>query len=865
MRTDQPLTIFLKDYKKPSYMPQHLDLNFRLEEGKTTVKAVCTYKKQDDATSNDLILNGRDLELVSCKLNGKIIDPTEKDDSLIIENPGDTFELEIINTIVPEDNTHLEGLYKSEDTYCTQCEAQGFRRITYYQDRPDVMSPMTVRIEADKSKYPVLLSNGNLQDQGDLDGGYHYVVFDDPYPKSCYLFALVAGNLVFKQDEFVTSQNKHVDLRIYVRPGDEEQVDHAMESLKKSMEWDEKVYGRVYQYSRFDIVAVSDFNLGAMENTSLNIFNTALVLAHSDTATDQDFMRVEGVIAHEYFHNWTGNRVTCRDWFQLSLKEGFTVFRDQEFSADMHSASVQRIDDVALLRKVQFPEDSGAMAHPVRPDNYIEINNFYTVTIYEKGAEVIRMLYNILGAKTFRKATDLYFDRHDGQAVRCEEFIKCMEDASGRDLSQFWLWYEQAGTPEVTFEGHYNESDQSYSVTLKQNIPDTPSQTHKKPMHIPVKIGLLDMQGNDMDERVLDLTQKQQVFTFENIASPPIPSILRGFSAPVQLKTNLTEDEYRFLMVHDNDGFNQWEASQNIALNAIHRLLNDGKDPDKNFVEAFGDVIERAMSGQDDKALLARTLSLPDVITVGQTCDEINPSAIFEARSRILQKIANTYVDRIERLYELNQNIGNYSKSSDAIAQRALKNAALHLLSYHQDQSAVKIARLQYNMADNMTDRAAALSVLTHFDTAERDEVFDDFLSRFKDKALVVDKWFSYQMMAVREDTNKRARELRNHELFQLKNPNRVRALYASFAHNNPVCFHSPDGQGYDFLKDAVLDLNDINPQIAARLLTPFRQWRRYTPDRQEKMKDTLKEIAANKNLSANVYEVVSKSLKDAA
>lgn len=864
MRTDQPQPIYLKDYKAPDYQPDHLDLSFDIRDGKTVVTNVCKYKNvgQPGAT---LYLDGEDLTLVSCRLDGKEIEPKISDSGLEIENPGSEFVLEIINEIEPENNTRLEGLYKSGGTYCTQCEAHGFRRITYYQDRPDVMAPMTVRVEADKNSCPVLLSNGNRKEVAETDNGRHFAVYDDPFPKPCYLFALVAGDLVYKQDNFTTRSGRDVDLRIYVREGDENQIDHAMDSLKKSMEWDEQKYGLEYNYDHFNIVAVGDFNMGAMENTSLNIFNTALVLAHQETATDQDFMRVESVIAHEYFHNWTGNRITCRDWFQLSLKEGFTVFRDQQFSEDMHSESVERIDQAAILRRVQFPEDAGAMAHPVRPDNYIEIDNFYTPTVYNKGAEVIRMMYNILGPETFRKATDLYFDRHDGQAVRCEEFVKCMEDASGRDLSQFWLWYEQAGTPEVTFEGHYNESDRTYNVKLKQNVPDTPGQTNKKPMHIPVRIGLIGQNGQDIEERVLDLTRSEQVFTFENVGSKPVPSVLRHFSAPVRLKTDLSDEDWRFLMIHDSDGFNQWEASQNLAMNAINQLLDTGKEPDKTFFEAYGELIERAMKGNSDKALLARALALPDVMTVGQERDEIDPGAIYEARKKILEKIGNMYVDRIERLYELNQNIGAYSKTSDAIAQRSLKNAALHLLSYHQEQSAVKIARLQYTMADNMTDRAAALSVLTHFDTPERDEVFNDFLDRFKDKDLVVDKWFAYQAMAVRPDTNEMIRNLRNHELFHIQNPNRVRSLYAAFAMNNPVCFHDPEGSGYEFLKQAVIDLNAINPQIAARLLNPFRQWKRYTPERREKMYNALKEIAANEDLSANVYEVVSKSLKDVA
>lgn len=870
MKTDQPKTIYLKDYKAPSYQVEHLDLLVDIFDGKTIVTAVTQYAantKTNHDGQDDLYLNGEDLTLISCVFNDQdILDKVEKQGKdIVIKKPGTQFTTKIVTEIYPEKNTYLEGLYKSGDSYCTQCEAEGFRRITFYQDRPDVMAPMTVRVQADKKTCPVLLSNGNQIDKGDMEDGRHYIVYDDPFPKSCYLFALVAGKLVFKEDRFKTMSGRQVDLKIYVRQGDEEQIDHAMESLKKSMEWDEQNYGREYNYDRFDIVAVSDFNMGAMENTSLNIFNTSLVLAHPETATDMDFINVESVIGHEYFHNWTGNRVTCRDWFQLSLKEGLTVFRDQCFSADMNSQGVMRITDVALLRRAQFTEDAGQMAHPVRPDNYIEINNFYTVTVYEKGAEVIRMLYKILGAKTFRKATDLYFERHDGQAVRCEDFVKCMEDASGRDLSQFWLWYEQAGTPVITFEGAYNEYDRSYNVKLTQSIPDTPGQKNKKPMHIPVKVGLVGPDGKDMDVRVLDLTQKSQSFTFENIAHKPVPSILREFSAPVILKSNLQNADYRFLMVHDNDGFNQWESSQNIAMNAIHKILDGKGDPDKDVVDAYGDILSFAAQGEGDKALLAKILSLPGIAEIGQQRAQIDPSAIHQARSRLLSMIANTHVHNLEKIYELNQSHGVFSKTADAMGQRALKNTALELLSFHEDQSAVKIARLQYNMADNMTDRVAALSVLTHFNRPERDQVFDDFLTRFKDKDLVINKWFSLQMMGVNDKTNDLARQLRKHDLFQIQNPNRVRALYGAFAMNNPVCFHDAQGRGYDFLKDVILELNIINPQIAARLLTPFQQWRRYTADRQDLMHKALNDIASHKELSANVYEIVTKSLKDAA
>lgn len=854
MRTDTPKPIYLKDYKVPAYLVKHIDLRFEIFKGRTVVHAKTRFIK--NGPGGELFLNGEDLKLVSIKIDGADIKPDITSAGLTFNPDKDNFTLETVTEIYPEDNTRLEGLYCSGGTYCTQCEAEGFRRITYYPDRPDVMATFTVRVEADEKACPVLLSNGNLKEKGTLGDGRHFTVWDDPTPKPCYLFALVAGDLEHVYDTFKTRSGNKVDLYIYVRKGDEGQCGHAMQSLIKSMKWDEDVYGREYQYNIFNIVAVSDFNTGAMENTSLNIFNTALVLAHPETATDMDFMRVESVIAHEYFHNWTGNRVTCRDWFQLSLKEGLTVFRDQEFSADMNSRGLQRIDDVQHLRRMQFPEDAGPLAHPIRPDNYIEINNFYTKTVYEKGAEVIRMFNTLLGPKTYRKATDLYFDRFDGQAVTTEDWAKCMEDASGMDLSQFKLWYSQAGTPEISASGEYNETAKTYTLTLCQHTPDTPGQTNKKPMHIPVAVGLIGPNGDDMIEtKILHLQEPEQSFTFENIGARPVPSILRNFSAPVKLTTDLSDDDLRFLMVHDSDGFNRWEAGQTYAIRAINRLIDTG-NLEEGLLEALESLLDLAIQGKEDKALIAKALGLPDVQIVAQTRDVVDPGAIYNARERVKDVFTKRCADKLLSIYKPNLETGAFSITPDAMARRSLKNT---VLGYLDDPA---LAAEQYKKATNMTDRVAALSVLTDHEGPEKDAAFADFYQKFKDYPLVVDKWFSLQAIGVNDNTIRNVRGLAGHKDFTLKNPNRVRSLYGAFAMNNPVGFHRADGSGYTLLKEAVISLNGINPQIAARMLTPLREWRRYTPDRQSKMKAALQEIANTEKLSPDVFEIVSKSLK---
>ena len=863
MRTDTPKTIYLKDYKPYPFKVHSLGLNFDIHDGYTIVTAKSQFERLDPA-AKDIFLNGEDMELLSVKIDGVETDEhSVTDDALRIPTPSDQFELEIQTKIIPEENTRLEGLYMSGGNYCTQCEAEGFRRITYYPDRPDVLTVFTVRVEADE-KFPVLLSNGNKADEGKLDNGRHFVSWHDPFPKPCYLFALVAGDLNHISDQFTTKSGREVDLYIYVRPGDEDQCAHAMESLKKSMKWDEDVYGLEYELDIFNIVAVSDFNMGAMENTSLNIFNTALVLAQQETATDQDFMRVESVIAHEYFHNWSGNRVTCRDWFQLSLKEGLTVFRDQEFSADLNSKDVQRIDDVTHLRRMQFPEDAGPLAHPIRPESFIEINNFYTMTVYEKGAEVIRMMRTLLGAENYRKGTDLYFSRHDGDAATCDDFVACLEEASGVDLSQFKLWYSQAGTPKVSFKGEYDANNQRYIAHLTQEIPDTPGQSDKKPMVIPVSVGLLGGNGDDLIEtRVLSLSKAEESFVFEGIEEAPTPSVLRGFSAPVKLETDLDNQALTHLFLNDSDGFNCWEAGQQLYLRMLNFMIDEGsKDVCPRFMDTLATLIESGFDEGTDKALLARALSLPSISIIGQQRDVVDPDAIYKARQAFLAAIKRTHRKALDRLYASLADDGPFNITPEAMGKRALRNVMLGILSATHGTGCARISHSHYTNADNMTDRIAALSALADINQPQREEAFDDFYERFKGYPLVVDKYFSLQASATRTDIIQNLKILNKHTDFNIKNPNRVRSIYAAFAMNNPVGFHAVDGSGYTFLTDGIIELNLINPQIAARLLTPMREWRRYTDDRQEHMKACLERILATPDLSPDVFEIASKSLK---
>jgi aminopeptidase N len=867
MRTEtSPKTVYLKDYKAPDYLVKKLDLLFCIQNGKTIVTSKAHYHRRAAGTPA-LVLDGEHMKLLSVKLDGHDALYDKDDSTLTIQNPPPEFTLEIATEFNPSENTALEGLYQSGDMLCTQCEAQGFHRITYFQDRPDVMTVFTTRIEADKNLFPVLLSNGNLVKEGALPDERHFAEWHDPFPKPCYLFALVAGKLDFIQDSFTTMSGRKVDLRIYARQGDQEQCHYAMESLIRSMKWDEDTYGREYQLDKFNIVAVSDFNMGAMENTSLNIFNTALVLAHPETATDLDFYRVESVIGHEYFHNWTGNRVTCRDWFQLSLKEGLTVYRDQEFSADMNSRSVQRIDDVEGLRSMQFPEDSGPLAHPVRPDSYIEINNFYTTTVYEKGAEVVRMQATLLGPKLYRKATDLYFARHDGQAVTCDDFVKCMEDVSRLDLSQFKLWYSQAGTPEVNAKTHYDESKKQVTLSLTQRIPDTHGQTNKKPHHIPVAVGLLDSDGKDMiTTQILHLKEKSQNFIFDDIPQKPIPSILRNYSAPIRLTTDLSEDDLRFLMVKDSDGFNRWEAAQTLTLRLINRMLDQAEAghmvmTDRAYLDSVGQLLTQALDGQEDKALLARMIALPEHSIISQERSVIYPEHIHGVVTRIKYDILSEYSKTLGEIYKKLNQTKPFTPDAPSMAERSLKSVIMDIFTCDGGELPSALCKKHYFESSNMTDRMMALNGLLDTDSVERAEVLADFYKRFKDFPLVIDKWFGAQARAIRAQTLDDIRLLAAHPDFNLKNPNRARSLYGTFAMRNPVIFHSRGGEGYNLFGQVILTLDKINPQIASRLLTAMREWRRYDSERQAKMKIVLQDIVKTKDLSPNVFEIANKTL----
>lgn len=864
MKTDSskmPQTIYLKDYTPAPFLADKISLSFQLFEEKTVVTSVVDYRKNPAGVSADLVLNGQDQTVTAVLLNGEAFDGyVIEDGKMTIANAPRGFSLSITSEIDPTANTALEGLYKSQGNYCTQCEAEGFRRITFFQDRPDVLSVFSVRIEADKHLYPVMLSNGNLVASGDFTNGRHFTEWHDPFPKPCYLFALVAGNLVHIADTFTTMSGRMVDLRIYVRPGDETQCGHAMESLKKAMRWDEEKYGREYELDLFNIVAVSDFNMGAMENTSLNIFNTALVLAQQETATDADFMSVEGVVAHEYFHNWTGNRVTCRDWFQLSLKEGLTVFRDQEFSADMNSRAVQRIDDVNTLRRLQFSEDASPLAHQVQPDSFIEISNFYTTTIYEKGSELIRMQHTLLGVDTYRKATDLYFARHDGQAVTINDFVKCMADASGRDLTQFFSWYKQPGTPNLEVSSHFDESLQRYTLKFKQSQPH---DADHKPLHIPVAVGLLNVEGKETHgTKILELTEREQSFSFENIQSRPVPSILRGFSAPVKLTTDLTDDDLRLLQIYDTDGFNKWEAGQALALRNIERVMADRQADITAFIKDFGNLIAQGLAGNTDKALLARALSLPEISVIAQSQAVIDPAAIDQARTQILMQIKRVHKELLAKVYDANTDTGAFSIAPQAMGKRALCNVVLELLTVTKGTGCAARAKAHYFNANNMTDRVAALASLADSQQPERAEVFEHFYQTYQQYPLVVDKWFKLQAMGNHDSTFEDFAKLRQHPDFNIKNPNRVRSLYTSFSLYNPVKFHDPSGKGYALQRDVIIELNAINPQISARQVNPFREWKRYTPTLQAHMQAALQAILDTPNLSNDVFEVVSKSLK---
>ncbi len=874
----QPKTIHRHDYRSPDYRIETVHLRFELGEDSTLVQSRLELTRISPRPC-PLVLDGVELELLALRLDGEPLDADRyrlDAHGLTLEDPPQHCLLEVVTRIRPQDNTSLEGLFKSSGNFCTQCEAQGFRKITYYLDRPDVMARFTTTLVADPERYPVLLSNGNLTEQGRLEDGRHFATWEDPFPKPSYLFALVAGHLQSITDTYATRSGRQVDLRIYVEPENVHQCGHAMRSLKAAMAWDEQVFGLEYDLDIYMIVAVGDFNMGAMENKGLNVFNTVYVLAKPETATDADYQNIEGVIGHEYFHNWTGNRVTCRDWFQLSLKEGLTVYRDQEFTADRLGArAVKRIQDVRILRSAQFPQDAGPMAHPVRPDEYIEINNFYTVTVYNKGAEVIRMMEVLLGREGFRRGMDLYFQRHDGQAVTCDDFASAMEDANGADLGQFRLWYSQAGTPTLEASGHYDPDSRSYTLTLRQNCPPTPGQPDKQPFHIPVRMGLLGHFGQELPlrlagenaatgtSRVLALRQGEQNFRFEDVAEAPLPSLLRGFSAPVKLHMDYSDAELAFLLAHDSDDFNRWDAGETLAVRTLLGLVEDfrqGREPAPSGILA--DAYRRVLTDPDlHPAMKAQILTLPGEGYLAEQMDVVDVDGIHGARTFLRQALATALRDVLLPVYEQGRESGPYTIDALAMGRRALTNRCLDYLARLDDPATRALATEQFGIATNMTDQLGALGVLAELDIPERATALESFYQQWRHEALVVNKWFTLQATAALPDTLGTVRALLDHSAFSIKNPNKVRALIGAFCQANPVHFHAASGAGYAFLADQVLNLNPLNPQVAARLLGALSRWRKYDPERQGLMRTQLRRILEAPNLSPDVYEIAVKSL----
>jgi aminopeptidase N len=862
MRTDTPQPIHLNDYRAPDFFVDEVSLDFDLAPTTTRVKARLAVRRNGEH-DRPLKFNGERLKLVSAAIDGQALAPADyeiDEEFLTIAPPRAAFSLETEVEIDPDGNKALEGLYMSAGRFCTQCEAEGFRKITYFPDRPDVLARFTVRIEGEQT-FPHLLSNGNLIEAGELPGGRHFAVWNDPFPKPCYLFALVAGELDVLEDSFVTMSGRKVDLRIFVDTGMADRALYAMDSLRRSMKWDEETFGREYDLDLFMIVAVRDFNFGAMENKGLNIFNSSLLLADQATATDVDYERIEGVIAHEYFHNWTGDRITCRDWFQLCLKEGLTVFRDQSFSADMRGEAVQRIKEVKQLRARQFSEDAGPLAHPVRPSSYIKIDNFYTATIYEKGAEVIRMLKIMIGAETFRAGMDLYFDRFDGQATTMEAFIECFAEVSKRDLSAFFAWYQQAGTPAVTLQSSYDAERKALEIILQQSTAPTPGQPDKVALPIPIQIGLLDEDGRPLtDTELVVLDSPSRRVTIENVAREPIVSALRGFSAPVNLTTDTPAKDAYVLLAADSDLFNRWEAGQGLARDLI--LARATGKPDEVGEERYAEALERALKDQsaDDafKALLLMPPSEPDLAVISTPAD---PAAIHEAREALRTRMAAHLDATLRDLHGRLQDTGAFSPDAVQAGRRALRNAAIELMSANPTPYNRERARAHYDDAGNMTDSIGGLCALMAIGGEAFETALADFYDRWRDEPLVIDKWFALQARDPDEGALGRVLGLTAHPAFEAKNPNRLRALVATFASVNPARFHDPSGAGYRFLADQVLAVDGFNPNIAARLLEPLGQWARYTPELGALMRAELERITKSPDLSKNVFELASKAL----
>jgi aminopeptidase N len=889
MKDSSPVVIRREDYRPPPYTIESVELTFELGETLTRVTALSqVVRREKTAGDAPLVLDGQSLTLESIAIDGVSLDAsayTLSDESLTVPNVPARFLLRVVATLNPTENRALEGLYVSGGNFCTQCEAEGFRRITWFLDRPDVMARYKTRIIADKARFPVLLSNGNRVAQEDLPNGLHAATWEDPFPKPCYLFALVAGHLACARDTFVTRSGREVALEVYVTEDHLDQTAHCLTSLARAMRWDEEAFGREYDLDVYMIVAVRDFNMGAMENKGLNIFNTKYVLARSDTATDADFQNVEAVVAHEYFHNWSGNRVTCRDWFQLSLKEGFTVFRDQEFSSAMGSAALKRIQDVQRLLSVQFPEDAGPTAHPVRPDAYVEINNFYTPTVYEKGAEVVRMLQTLLGPERFRRGTDLYFARHDGQAVTCDDFVQALEDASGVELKQFRRWYSQAGTPLVRARGHYDPHARTYGLTLSQSTAPTPGQPHKLPLLIPVRVGLLDQQGHDLpltlvgenghgaaseaaqlageSTRLLLLDALETTYTFSNVPEEPVASVLRGFSAPVRLESDSSDGGLLLRMAKDRDPYCRWEASQTLAQRRIGSVLLQLERAEPPRLDAaFADAFGRALASNADPDLLSLSLTLPSESLIGDRLEQLDPAKVHEARSFIERSLAVLHRDLLRACYDALSDSGPYTLSPEAMGRRSLRNMCLRYLMASGDEAHVALARAQFDEASNMTDMIAALACLVNVEGPDRSEALAYFYTRFAHEALVVDKWFSVQATSHRATTLDEVSALMKHPAFNLQNPNRARALIDSFASGNPYRFHDASGGGYTFLRSQIESIDSFNGQVAARMVAPLARFSRLEPGRRGLMIRELRALRSLPTLSKDLSEQVDKALK---
>jgi aminopeptidase N len=869
MKDTSPKVIKLEDYRPSAFLISDVYLTFHLHDTETLVKSALKIKRNPEVggTTEDLVLVAEELKFVSATLNGQKLNPGEytvSEDSLIIPTKDNDFTLEIENIIDPTSNTELQGLYKSHGIFCTQNEPEGFRRITYFLDRPDVMAKYTTKIIADKKRFPVLLSNGNPIADGDLENGMHFVEWEDPFLKPSYLYALVAGDLGLVQDEYTTGSGRKIDLRIYCEKGNEDNCHHAMESLKKSMRWDERVFGLEYDLDIYMIVAVSAFNMGAMENKGLNIFNSSAVLANPKMATDTNYQRIESIVAHEYFHNWTGNRVTCRDWFQLTLKEGLTVFRDQEFSADMNSRAVQRIQDVQMLKDRQFVEDGGPTAHPIRPERYMEINNFYTATVYEKGAEVIRMIHTLLGSENFRKGMDKYFELYDGMAVTCEDFVNAMEIASGIDLTHFRNWYSQWGTPRLEVEEKYDEENKTLELILRQSSPSGTG-----PLHFPFKVGFLDEEGKDIklegvesEDGVLQVRNREEHFVFKNVNTRPILSLNRDFSAPVKLEWKQSYEDMIYLMSHDSNAFNRYETSQGLALDIILNLKDkilkgEELSLDSGYIEAFSKLLQDSEMDLSHKALC---IGLPSLNIILQDQNPMEFEASFQAREFVKKELSAKLHDQMLNLYNKYASVKDYSLSIQDVGERALKNTILNFMMCLENSEVETLCFNQFNNASNMTDELASLRDLAYHENSKREEALESFYNKWKDEQLVMEKWLSVQGSSPLEDTFERVLNLENSPIFDKTIPNLTRALWGSFA-ANAIHLHHKSGRGYHLIADKILTMDPINPQVSSQLAKAFRHFKKLNDHNRELMKIQLERIMATPDISKNLLEIVGKTL----